>query len=45
MLESQGLYGEVLMKRKAGRERLSILKFTKDLVVNFSDHVSQYRTD
>lgn len=34
MLESQGLCGEVLMKRKAGRERLSILKFTKDFKKN-----------
>ena len=33
-MESQGLCGEVLMKRKAGRERLSILKFTKDFKKN-----------
>ena len=29
LLQSYGLYGEVAMARKAGRERLSILKFTK----------------
>lgn len=34
MLESQGLGSELLLKRKAGRERLSILKFTKDLKKN-----------
>ncbi|XP_022800661.1 hemK methyltransferase family member 2-like [Stylophora pistillata] len=34
MLESQGLGSELLLKRKAGRERLSVLKFTKDLKKN-----------
>ena len=29
LLKSYGLHGEVTLTRKAGRERLSILKFTK----------------
>lgn len=29
LLESFGLCGEIALTRKAGRERLSILKFTK----------------
>ena len=29
LLKSYGLHGEVSLTRKAGRERLSILKFTK----------------
>ncbi|XP_078382099.1 methyltransferase HEMK2-like isoform X4 [Oculina patagonica] len=36
LFKSYGMSGEVLMARKAGRERLSILKFTKDSKVNGS---------
>lgn len=36
LFKSYGLCGEVLMARKAGRERLSILKFTKESEVNGS---------